>query len=173
MSSAVARATGAPVVAIYELSIWLRAQGPEERRRDGNRRHRSAVAGLEISMTPAVHTSSVVENDSDRLSGRAGGLRRAHGRPAGVLLCRRHRALRRHAAHSPSCMRRRSRFCQSAITTRWIRTRPPARANARRPAGGADALRHVPVADRDARTPKKLVDPGVDVLVLKPGETGQ
>jgi L-ascorbate metabolism protein UlaG (beta-lactamase superfamily) len=60
---AVARATGAPIVAIYELALWL------ERKGLGNVQGMGiggtlAVAGLEVSMVPAVHTSSTVENDT-------------------------------------------------------------------------------------------------------------
>src|SRR5215213_2449707 len=53
----VARATGAPVVAVHELSLWLQQKGLQ---------HvigTVTVAGLQVSMVPAVHTSSVVEND--------------------------------------------------------------------------------------------------------------
>jgi L-ascorbate metabolism protein UlaG (beta-lactamase superfamily) len=59
----VARATGAPVVCVHELSLWLDRKGLKNvvgMGIGGTVR----VAGLEISMVPAVHTSSVVENDS-------------------------------------------------------------------------------------------------------------
>ena len=58
----VARATGAPVVAIHELSVWLGQKGLQNVKGMGIGGTIS-VAGLEISMTPAVHSSSVVEND--------------------------------------------------------------------------------------------------------------
>ena len=59
----VARATGAPVVAIHELSVWLGQKGLQNVKGMGIGGTIS-VAGLEISMTPAVHSSSVVENDN-------------------------------------------------------------------------------------------------------------
>jgi L-ascorbate metabolism protein UlaG (beta-lactamase superfamily) len=58
----VARATGAPVIAIHELSLWLGQKGLQNVKGMGIGGTIS-VAGLEISMTPAVHSSSVVEND--------------------------------------------------------------------------------------------------------------
>jgi L-ascorbate metabolism protein UlaG (beta-lactamase superfamily) len=59
---AVSRATKAPIVAIYELATWF------ERKGLGNAQGMSIggtinVAGLRISMVPAIHSSSVVEND--------------------------------------------------------------------------------------------------------------
>jgi L-ascorbate metabolism protein UlaG (beta-lactamase superfamily) len=58
----VARATGAPVVVIHELSLWLGKKGLQ------NVKGMSiggtiSVAGLDVSMTAAVHSSSVMEND--------------------------------------------------------------------------------------------------------------
>ena len=59
----VARATGAPVVVIHELSLWLGKKGLQ------NVKGMSiggtvSVAGLEVTMTPAIHSSSVLENDA-------------------------------------------------------------------------------------------------------------
>ena len=59
---AVARATNAPVVAVHELSIWLQKTGLQNVIGMGVG-GTVKVAGLEVSMTPAVHTSSVVENE--------------------------------------------------------------------------------------------------------------
>ena len=59
----VARATGAPVVAVHELSIWLERKGVQNVVGMGVGGTVTA-AGLEVSMVPAVHTSSVVENDT-------------------------------------------------------------------------------------------------------------
>lgn len=59
----VARATNAPVVCVHELSLWLGRKGLQNvvgMGIGGTVR----VAGLDISMVPAVHTSSVVENDA-------------------------------------------------------------------------------------------------------------
>ena len=59
----VARATGAPVVCVHELSLWLGRKGLQNVVGMGIG-GTVQVAGLEISMVPAVHTSSVVENDA-------------------------------------------------------------------------------------------------------------
>ena len=58
----VARATNAPVVAVHELSIWLQRKGLQNVVGMGVGGTVN-VAGLQVSMVPAVHTSSVVEND--------------------------------------------------------------------------------------------------------------
>src|SRR4029453_5798586 len=58
----VARATGAPVVAIHELSLWLGKKGLQNVKGMGIGGTIS-VAGLDITMTPAGHSSSVVEQD--------------------------------------------------------------------------------------------------------------
>jgi len=57
----VARSTGAPVVAIFELGTWLTGKGLQNVIAMGIGGTVS-VAGLEITMVQAVHTSSVVEN---------------------------------------------------------------------------------------------------------------
>ena len=57
----VARATGAPVVTINELGHWLEQKGLQKV--EGlNFGGTLTVAGLEVTLVPAVHTSSVVEN---------------------------------------------------------------------------------------------------------------
>jgi L-ascorbate metabolism protein UlaG (beta-lactamase superfamily) len=61
---AVARATGAPIVAIYELALWLERKGLTNVQGMGIG-GTLAVAGLQVSMVPAVHTSSTVENDAN------------------------------------------------------------------------------------------------------------
>jgi L-ascorbate metabolism protein UlaG (beta-lactamase superfamily) len=58
----VARATGAPVVCIHELSQWLGNKGLQNVKGMGIGGTIS-VAGLDVSMTPAVHSSSVMEGD--------------------------------------------------------------------------------------------------------------
>jgi L-ascorbate metabolism protein UlaG (beta-lactamase superfamily) len=57
----VARATGAPVVAIVELAEWLERKGvkPVTGMNIGGT---TTAAGLSITMVPALHTSSVVED---------------------------------------------------------------------------------------------------------------
>jgi L-ascorbate metabolism protein UlaG (beta-lactamase superfamily) len=59
----VARATNAPVVCVHELSLWLGRKGLQNVVGMGIG-GTVQVAGLDISMVPAVHTSSVVENDA-------------------------------------------------------------------------------------------------------------
>ena len=59
----VARATGAPVVAVHELSLWLQRKGLQNVVGMGIG-GTIKVAGLDVSMVPAVHTSSIVENDT-------------------------------------------------------------------------------------------------------------
>jgi L-ascorbate metabolism protein UlaG (beta-lactamase superfamily) len=68
----VARATGAPVVAVHELSLWLQRKGLQQVIGMGIGGTVS-VAGLSVSMVPAVHTSSVVENDTNVYLGQPAG----------------------------------------------------------------------------------------------------
>jgi L-ascorbate metabolism protein UlaG (beta-lactamase superfamily) len=58
-----ARMTNAPVLAIHELSIWLARKGLQNVTGMGIG-GTVTVAGLDVSMTMAVHSSSVVENDT-------------------------------------------------------------------------------------------------------------
>jgi L-ascorbate metabolism protein UlaG (beta-lactamase superfamily) len=60
---AVARATGAPIVAVYELALWLERKGLTNVQGMGVG-GTLMVAGLQVTMVPAVHTSSTVENDT-------------------------------------------------------------------------------------------------------------
>jgi L-ascorbate metabolism protein UlaG (beta-lactamase superfamily) len=62
--AAVSRATGAPVVAVYELALWLERKGLQNIQGMGIG-GTLRVAGLDVTMVPAVHTSSVVENDTN------------------------------------------------------------------------------------------------------------
>src|SRR3954468_6088099 len=57
---AVARATGAPVVAVYELANWFQGKGLKDVIPMGIG-GTVDVKGLKVSLTPAVHTSSVDE----------------------------------------------------------------------------------------------------------------
>jgi len=59
----VARATNAPVVCVHELSLWLERKGLKSVVGMGVGGTITA-AGLEVSMVPALHTSSVVEQDT-------------------------------------------------------------------------------------------------------------
>lgn len=58
----VSRATNAPIVAVFELAQWFERKGLQNVQGMGVGGTIS-VAGLEISMTAAVHTSSIVEDD--------------------------------------------------------------------------------------------------------------
>ena len=68
----VSRATHAPIVAVHELARWL------ERKGLGNLHGMNiggtiSVAGLSVTMVPAIHTSSVVENDTNVYLGNPAG----------------------------------------------------------------------------------------------------
>jgi len=60
---AVSRSTGAPIVAVYELALWCERKGLQNVQGMGIG-GTVTVAGLKITMVPAVHTSSIVENDT-------------------------------------------------------------------------------------------------------------
>jgi len=68
----VARATGASTLAVFELSQWLERKGVKNVIGMGIG-GTVKIAGLEITMTPAVHTSSVMENDTTVYLGLAAG----------------------------------------------------------------------------------------------------
>ena len=69
---AVARATGAPVVAVFELANYFRAKGLKDVIGMGVG-GTVDVKGLKISMTPAVHTSSIEEDGKVHYVGLATG----------------------------------------------------------------------------------------------------
>src|ERR1044072_876529 len=69
---AVSRATSAPIVAIYELALWFERKGLV------NTQGMSIggtinVDGLSISMVPAIHSTSVVENKTSVYLGEPAG----------------------------------------------------------------------------------------------------
>ena len=68
----VSRATNATTVAVFELTSWLERKGVQNLV-GMNIGGTTKVAGLEITMVPAVHTSSVVENDTTVYLGLAAG----------------------------------------------------------------------------------------------------
>jgi len=68
----VARATGAPVVAVFDLANWFQGKGLKDVIGMGVG-GTANVKGLEISMTPAVHTSSVDDDGEIRAVGVATG----------------------------------------------------------------------------------------------------
>jgi L-ascorbate metabolism protein UlaG (beta-lactamase superfamily) len=69
---ATARTTGAPVVAVFELALWLQRKGLQHVI-DMGIGGTVPVAGLEVTMTPAVHTSSIVENGNTAYLGEPAG----------------------------------------------------------------------------------------------------
>ena len=69
---AVARATGAPVVAVFELANWFQGKGLKDVVGMGVG-GTVDVKGLKISMTPAVHTSSIEEDGKVHYVGLATG----------------------------------------------------------------------------------------------------
>ena len=69
---AVARATGAPVVAVFELANWFRSKGLKSVV-DMGVGGTVEVKGLKISMVPALHTSSIEEDGQQLYAGLAAG----------------------------------------------------------------------------------------------------
>jgi L-ascorbate metabolism protein UlaG (beta-lactamase superfamily) len=69
---AVARATGAPLVAVFELANWFQGKGLKDVIGMGVG-GTVEVKGLTISMTPAVHTSSIEEDGAVHYVGLATG----------------------------------------------------------------------------------------------------
>jgi L-ascorbate metabolism protein UlaG (beta-lactamase superfamily) len=68
----IARATGAPVVAVYELANWFQGKGLKDVVGMGVG-GTVEIAGLKISMTAAVHTSSIEEDGKVHYVGLATG----------------------------------------------------------------------------------------------------
>lgn len=68
----VSRSTGAPILAIHELSLWLIGKGLHNVQGMGIG-GTVVVAGLEVSMVPAVHSSSVEEHGTTVYMGEPAG----------------------------------------------------------------------------------------------------
>jgi L-ascorbate metabolism protein UlaG (beta-lactamase superfamily) len=68
----VSRTTNAPILAVYELALWLERKGLHNVQGMGIGGTIS-IAGLQVSMVPAVHTSSIVEGDTTVYLGAATG----------------------------------------------------------------------------------------------------
>jgi L-ascorbate metabolism protein UlaG (beta-lactamase superfamily) len=78
---AVARATGAPVSCIFELGQWLEQKGVQNIR-DMGIGGTQDIDGIRLTMTPAVHSGSYMDNGSIvYLGGAAGYIVRIHGVP--------------------------------------------------------------------------------------------
>jgi L-ascorbate metabolism protein UlaG (beta-lactamase superfamily) len=156
---------------VYELALWLERKGLQNIQGMGIGGTVS-VAGLEITMVPAVHTSSVVENDTNVYL----------GQPAGFVVR----------------LEDGEAFYFAGDTAAFGDMRLIAEMHAPRigflpigdhftmgPEGAALAARMLgirqvvpmhygtfPVLTGTPERLKRLVDPlGIDVLVLKPGET--
>lgn len=167
----VARATGAATVAVFELSQWLERKGVQNVIGMGIG-GTVKVAGLEITMTPAVHTSSIVEDDTTVYLGLAAGfvVKMEDGRSfyfAGdTALFGDMRLIAE--MHAPE-------IAFLPIGDHYTMG-PEAAALAARMLGVRQVvpMHHgtFPVLTGHPEDLKRLVEPyGIDVLVLKPGET--
>ena len=168
---AVARATGAPVVAVYELANWFQGKGLRDVIGMGVG-GTVDVKGLKISMTPAVHTSSIAEDGKVHYVGLATGFvvrmedQRAIYFAGDTALFGDMRLIKE--LHAPE-------IAFLPIGDHYTMD-PVAAAKACEMLGVRQVVpMHYgtfPVLTGSPETLKKLVEPmGVDVLVLKPGET--
>ena len=169
----VARATGAPVVAVFELANWFRGKGLKDVIGMGVG-GTVDVKGLKISMTPAVHSSSVEEDGMVHYVGLAAGfvVRLEDGRAiyfAGdTALFGDMRLIRELYAPEIAFLPIGDHYTMD----------PAAAAKACEMLGVRQVVpMHYgtfPALSGSPEELKKLVEPmGVDVLVLKPGETAQ
>lgn len=167
----VSRATNAPIVAVFELSQWLERKGLQNVTGMGIGGTVN-VAGLGITMVPAVHSSSVVENDVTIYLGLA----------AGFVVKLEHDQSLYFAGDTAlfGDMRLIAQLHQPDIAFLPIGDHytmgPSAAALAARMLGVRQVVpMHYGTFPALTGTPdelKKLVEPhGIDVLVLKPGET--
>jgi L-ascorbate metabolism protein UlaG (beta-lactamase superfamily) len=169
----VARATGAPVVAVFELGNYFRGKGLKDVV-DMGVGGTVDVKGLKISMTPAVHTSSIEDDGQQLYVGTATGfvVRMEDGRAiyfAGdTALFGDMRLIREMYAPEIAFLPIGDHYTMN----------PAAAAKACEMLGVRQVVpMHYgtfPVLTGSPDELKKLVEPtGVDVLVLKPGETAQ
>lgn len=170
---AVSRATNAPIVAVYELALWLERKGLSNVQGmsiGGTVR----VADLEISMVPAIHSSSVVENETTVYL----------GQPAGFVVRMENEESFYFAGDTDVFGDMR---LIAEMHSPKIAFLPIGDHFTMSPVGAAVASRLLgvrqivpmhygtfPVLTGTPDQLKKLVEPhGVDVLTLKPGETAQ
>jgi L-ascorbate metabolism protein UlaG (beta-lactamase superfamily) len=169
----VARATNAQVLGVFELTSWLERKGLQNLT-GMNIGGTVKVAGLEITMVPAIHTSSVVENDTTIYLGLAAGfvVKMENGKAfyfAGdTALFGDMRLIAE--LHAPE-------IAFLPIGDHYTMG-PVAAAMAARLLGVRQVVpMHYgtfPILTGTPEELKTLVDPhGIDVLVLKPGETAQ
>jgi L-ascorbate metabolism protein UlaG (beta-lactamase superfamily) len=168
---AVARATGAPLVAVFELANWFQGKGLKDVIGMGVG-GTVDVKGLKISMTPAVHTSSIEEDGQVHYVGLATGFvvrmedDRAIYFAGDTSLFGDMRLIR--DLHAPE-------IAFLPIGDHYTMD-PVAAAKACEMLGVRQVVpMHYgtfPALTGSPETLKKLVEPmGVDVLVLRPGET--
>ena len=169
----VARATNATTLAVFELASWLEKKGVQNTV-GMNFGGTAKVAGLEITMVQAVHTSSVTENDQIVYLGLAAGF---------VVKVEDGRSF--YFAGDTAVfgdMRLIGEMYKPEIAFLPIGDHftmgPEAAAVAARMIGARQIVpMHYgtfPVLTGTPDAVKRLVDPlGIDVLVLKPGETAE
>jgi L-ascorbate metabolism protein UlaG (beta-lactamase superfamily) len=167
----VSRSTNAPILAVFELSVWLERKGLKNVQGMGIGGTVQA-AGLEVTMVPALHTSSVVENDVIVYLGQATG-----------FIVKLENGQRFYFAGDTALfgdMRLIGEMYQPEIAFLPIGDHytmgPEAAARAARMLGVRQVVpMHYgtfPILTGTPDALKKLVEPhGIDVLVLKPGET--
>ncbi len=169
----VARATGAPVVAVFELANWFRGKGLKDVIGMGVG-GTVDVKGLKISMTPAVHSSSVEEDGMVHYVGLAAGfvVRLEDGRAiyfAGdTALFGDMRLIRELYAPEIAFLPIGDHYTMDPVAAAKACEMLGVRQVVPMHYGTFPALSGSP------EELKKLVEPmGVDVLVLQPGETAQ
>jgi len=167
----VARATNAPVLVIHELSVWLQGKGLQNVQ-GMNIGGTASVAGLEVTMTPAIHSSSTVEEDINVYL----------GEPTGFVVRMENGQAFYFAGDTAlfSDMRLIAEMHQPSIAFLPIGDHYTMGPEAAARACAMLGVRQVvpmhygtfPILTGTPERLKHLVEPhGVDVLVLKPGET--
>jgi len=168
---AVARATGAPVVAVFELANWFQGKGLKDVVGMGVG-GTVDVKGLKISMTPAVHTSSIHEDGKVHYVGVATGFvvrmedDRAIYFAGDTALFSDMRLIRELYAPEIAFLPIGDHYTMDPVAAAKACEMLGVRQVVPMHYGTFPALTGSP------ETLKKLVEPlGIDVLVLKPGET--
>ncbi len=170
---AIARASGAPVACLFELGLHLRERGVSDVR-DMGIGGTQEIAGVSVTMTPAVHTGSTVERGRlVYLGGAAGFIVRAPQAP--TIYFAGDTALfgdmkiigeiyRPDIAFLPIGDRYTMGPDTAAIAARWLGVRQVVPMHW----GTFPLLTGTPAA-----LTEHLVDSGIEVLALEPGETAE